>query len=421
MTQLEKAKNKEITQEMKIVAKEENIKINKLVKGIADGKIIIPSNINHKKKNIVGIGKNLRTKINANIGNSLYNSSEEIELEKLNVCIKYKADCVMDLSTGNNIDGIRKEMLKNAPMPLGTVPIYQAVVEKQSITDLTERDFIEAIKKHIVDGADFITIHAGINKKSLKYSKKRLGGIVSRGGSIIALWMHHNKKENPLYECFEEILEIAYKYDCTLSLGDGLRPGCIKDSTDKAQISELKKLGELAKIAKNRNVQVMIEGPGHIPINQIKENIFLEKKYCDGAPFYVLGPIVTDIAPGYDHITSAIGGALAAYYGADFLCYVTPAEHLRLPSLEDVKEGIIAAKIAAHAADIAKGIKNSKEWDNKMSKARAMLDWPKMFELAIDSEKARKYKGEIKNNFEPCTMCGKYCAVKIYHECNNKK
>ncbi len=331
----------------------------------------------------------------------------------------------MDLSTGGNIDEIRQAIIKNSTVPIGTVPIYQAAIEKDTIVDLTESDLIKSIKKHIEDGVDFITIHSGLTKDAIKLLDKRLAGVVSRGGSFLVKWMKHNNKENPLYESFDKILFWAKKHDVTLSLGDGLRPGCLKDATDKAQLHELKVLGELQKKAFEENVQSMIEGPGHVPLDQIEHNVKLQKEMCHNAPFYVLGPLVTDIAPGYDHITSAIGGTLAAFYGADFLCYVTPSEHLGLPSLKEVKEGVIASRIAAHAADIAKGIKGARDWDDAMSEARANLDWPKMMDLAIDKEKAE----EIRKRCQPsdndvCSMCDKFCSVKISKELkeqNNQK
>ena len=417
MTQLSKAKFGETTKEMEIVAKEENINIKELVKNIAEGRAVILASALHKGVKPVGIGAGLRTKINANIGSSPVKADLDYELEKLRIAIKAGTDTVMDLSIGGSIDEIRREIIKNSPIPVGTVPIYQAVVEKDSIIDLTADDFIKGIKKHIEDGVDFITVHCGVTKDSVSLLKNRLMGVVSRGGSFLVKWMQHNNKENPLYENFDKILFWAKKYDVTLSLGDGLRPGCLKDATDKAQIHELKKLGELAKKAKEEDVQVIIEGPGHVPIDQIKMNIDLEKEYCNNAPFYVLGPLVTDVAPGYDHITSAIGGALAAMYGADFLCYVTPSEHLALPTLEDVKEGVIASRIAAHAADIAKKTPNARSWDDKMSKARADLNWEEMFKLAIDTDKAKKIREQCGvKDLDACSMCGKFCSVKLNKE-----
>ena len=419
MTQLDKARNFEITEEMEYVASQEPIELKELRKGIAEGTIVIPSSRLHKNLRPIGIGKGLKTKVNANIGSSEAKADLNYELSKLKIAIDAGADTVMDLSTGGNIDNIRREIIKNSNIPVGTVPIYQAAIKKD-ILDLNEDDFLRAIKKHIEDGVDFITVHSGVVRKTIPMVRKRLMGVVSRGGALLIKWMLHNKKENPLYENFDKILKIAKKYDVTLSLGDGLRPGCLKDATDEAQLYELTILGELVKRAWKENVQVIVEGPGHIPIHEIKKNIELQKKICNNAPFYVLGPIVTDIAPGYDHITSAIGGALAAYYGADFLCYVTSAEHLRLPNINDVKEGVIAAKIAAHAADIAK-IPRARLWDDRMSLARSQLDWKKMFNISINSEKAKKIRNELKpKNSDVCSMCDKFCSTKINKEINKE-
>ena len=413
MTQLEKARDHEITEEMEVVARKENIEVDILINKIAEGKVVIPASILHKNLECIGIGDGLKVKVNANIGSSPYKVDLGYELEKLRVCIDAKADTVMDLSTGGDIDLIRRSIIKNSNIPVGTVPVYQAACKVDDVVDLTENDFINGIRNHVEDGVDFITIHAGLLRCSIPLIKKRLMGVVSRGGALIVKWMIHNGQENPFYSNFDKILEIAKNYDVTLSLGDGLRPGCLKDATDEAQISELKILGDLTKRARNSGVQVMIEGPGHIPVNQIKENIRLEKEICDGAPFYVLGPLVTDIAPGYDHITSAIGGCLAAYYGADFLCYVTPAEHLGLPNVDEVKEGVIASRIAAHAADIAKGLPYAIEWDNKMSKARSDLDWKKMLELSINPIIARKIRDRcFDTDDDVCSMCGKFCSIK---------
>ncbi|MEM5871386.1 MAG: phosphomethylpyrimidine synthase ThiC [Candidatus Aenigmatarchaeota archaeon] len=411
-TQIEKAKNNEITKEMEFVARKEKICLKDLIKNIAKGQVVILKNKLHKNVKPVGIGKGLRVKINSNIGTSVAKADISEELEKLRISIEFGADTVMDLSTGGDIDLLRKKIIKNSNIPVGTVPIYQAVVEKGNVVELSEKDFLDAIKKHIEDGVDFITIHAGIKKEAISLVKKRLMGVVSRGGAFIIEWMKHHNRENPLYTNFDKILKLAYKYDVTLSLGDGLRPGCIKDATDKAQIYELRVLGKLADIAYAENVQTMIEGPGHIPLNQIEKNVKLQKKLCKGRPFYVLGPIVTDIAPGYDHITSAIGGALAAYYGADFLCYVTPREHLGLPTLDDVKEGVITTRIAAHAANIARGI--DLEWDNKMAKARTKLDWKRMIGLAINPEKAKSMREEcVPKDKTACSMCDRFCSIKL--------
>ncbi|MBU1120483.1 MAG: phosphomethylpyrimidine synthase ThiC [archaeon] len=411
MTQLEKARKGIITREMKTVAKKESLSADSLRKKISKGRAVIPANPLHKKLSPIGIGEGLRVKVNANIGSSPCESNLKTELRKLKVALNAGTDTVMDLSIGGNIDSIRKKVISNCSVPIGTVPVYQPFIEKKFF-NVQEKDFLQSIERHAKDGVDFVTIHSGVRKKIIPLLKKRKTGVVSRGGSLLIKWMNHFQQENPLYEAFDEVLEIAKKYDLTLSLGDGLRPGSIFDSTDKAQISELKELGKLTQRAWKKDVQVMIEGPGHIPLHEIKRNIELEKKYCNNAPFYVLGPLVTDIAPGYDHITAAIGGALAAFHGADFLCYVTPAEHLSLPSIEDVKEGVIAGRIAAHAADIAKGLKGAKEWDEKMSFHRKKLNWNKMFSLAIDKEKAIAYRKKSKVSNDFCSMCGEYCALK---------
>jgi len=424
MTQLEYAKKNILTPLMKKIAREEGIANRQILKYIREGKVVLPKNIKHNFKNPCGIGYGLRTKINANIGTSTDRSLTNEELKKLKVAIAYGADTVMDLSEGGNLKNIRKRIIKHSCVPVGTVPIYEIAINAQknkgSFLEFDEDNVLEVLESQAKDGVDFFTIHAGVTKKSLRVTRRqrRILDIVSRGGAIIANWITYHKKENPLFENFDRILDIAYKYDVTLSLGDGLRPGSIFDATDKAQIAELRILGELALYAKKRNVQVMIEGPGHVPLNQIKDNIILEKKVCRGAPFYVLGPLVTDIASGYDHINATIGGALAASYGADFLCYVTASEHLRLPSVDDVKEGTIAAKIAAHAADIAKGVKSAVEWDKKMSEARKRRDWKKQIDLSLDPEKAKRYRISSKPELsDVCTMCGRYCSIKLMEEC----
>jgi phosphomethylpyrimidine synthase len=421
MTQLLKARNDEMSSEMELVGVKENIDVKELVKKIAGGKVVIPASILHKNLDPIGIGQGLKIKVNANIGSSPDKAELDYELEKLRVCIDAKADTVMDLSTGGDIDRIRQEIIKNSRIPVGTVPVYQAACNVEDVVELSERDFIDGIRKHIEDGVDFITIHSGLLRSSVPLIKKRLMGVVSRGGALILRWMVHHNRENPLYENFDEILKLAKKYDVTLSLGDGLRPGCLRDATDDAQLSELKVLGDLTLKAWDEGVQVMIEGPGHIPLHQIKENIRLQKEICHDAPFYVLGPIVTDIAPGYDHITSAIGGCLAAFYGADFLCYVTPSEHLGLPNVEEVREGVIASRIAAHAADIAKELPGSMNWDNEMSTARSNLDWKKMLDLSIDPDVARTIRERCTDADEDvCSMCGRFCSVKtskcVYNE-----
>ena len=413
MTQLKIARNNEISNEMKIVAEKENINADILRKKIADGKIVIPASILHKNLDPIGIGEGLKIKVNANIGSSPDNADVNYELEKLRVCLESKTDTVMDLSTGGDIDSIRQEIIANSPVPVGTVPIYQAACRVDDVIELGEKDFINGIRRHIQDGVDFITVHAGLTRSSIPLIKKRLMGAVSRGGALTLKWMIHHKRENPLYENFDEILKMVRKYDVTISLGDGLRPGCLYDATDEAQIAELKVLGDLTLKCWEENVQVMIEGPGHIPLHQIEENVRIEKQICHGAPFYVLGPLVTDVAPGYDHITSAIGGCLAGFYGADFLCYVTPAEHLGLPNVEDVKEGVIASRIAAHAADVAKCLPGAIDWDNNMSKARSKLDWKKMISLSINPQLATEVRERCTDADEDvCSMCGRFCSIK---------
>ena len=415
-TQMDAAKKGIITNEMEVVAKKESMNVESLRSLIAEGKIVIPANKNHKKLNAEGIGQGLKTKINVNLGISKDCVNIEMELQKVKAAIEMKADAIMDLSSFGKTEQFRKRVVEISPAMMGTVPIYDAVgFYDKELSDITAEEFLNVIEKHAQDGVDFMTIHAGINRETAQIFKrnKRLLNIVSRGGALLYAWMELNNKENPFYEYYDKILEICAKYDVTISLGDACRPGCINDSTDPSQIKELITLGELTKRAWEKNVQVIVEGPGHMALNEIAANMLLEKKLCYGAPFYVLGPLVTDIAPGYDHITSAIGGAIAAANGADFLCYVTPAEHLRLPNLEDMKEGIIASKIAAHAADIANNIKGAKDWDNKMSKARQELDWETIFDLAIDPEKARRYRKESTPEHEDtCTMCGKMCAVR---------
>ncbi len=419
-TRLIKAKEGIISVEMEECALKEGVEPEFIRRGVAEGNIVIIKNKRHKSIAPLAVGKGLRTKINANIGTSTDCLNLEEELEKLRVAIKNGADTVMDLSTGGDIDGIRKEIIRASTIPVGTVPIYQAVIETlrkgENIGNLKVDDLFKVIEKQAEDGIDFMTLHCGLTKDSLERLNKerRLLGVVSRGGAFLIEWMRYNNRENPLFEEFDEVLEIAREYDIVLSLGDGLRPGCLADATDRAQIQELIVLGELTERAWSRGVQVMIEGPGHLPINEIESNILLEKKLCHGAPFYVLGPIVTDIAPGYDHITSAIGGAIAAAYGADFLCYVTPSEHLSLPNVEDVKIGVIASKIAAHAADIAKGVRGALERDIEMARCRKNLDWEGQIKTALDPERAERYKKtRLVQDSEVCSMCSEYCAIKI--------
>jgi phosphomethylpyrimidine synthase len=421
-TQLSYARQGKITKEMDYVAKVENIDVNILRQRIAEGSVIIPANVNHKNLKPIAIGKGVKTKINANIGTSKVRACIDEELEKLRLCAKYGADTVMDLSTSDNLNEIREAIINESRIPIGTVPTYQVVEEKKTIEDLKPEDWLDILEQQAKQGIDFMTIHAGLLQKTLPLLKNRLTGVVSRGGAILVRWMKANNKENPLYTQFDQICDIFEKYDVAFSLGDGLRPGCLHDATDKAQISELKVLGELTSKAQERNCQVMIEGPGHIPLNEIKLNVELEKKYCHNAPFYVLGPLVTDIAPGYDHITSAIGAAVAGMHGADYLCYVTPAEHLGLPTPEMVKQGIITYKIAAHAADIAKGIPNARARDDELSKARFAFDWEKQFNLSLDPETARKMRSDLSLNNDFCSMCGPdFCAMKLYKDSKKKK
>lgn len=415
-TQMDAALKGIITRAMENVASKEQIEIEQLRQLIAAGKVVIPANKNHQRLDAEGIGQGLRTKINVNLGISKDCCNFDLELEKVKQAIAMKVEAIMDLSSYGKTREFRRALIDYSPAMVGTVPVYDAVgFYDKDLAAITAEEFIDVVREHAEDGVDFMTIHAGINKATAERFKKngRLTNIVSRGGALLFAWMELTGNENPFYEYFDEILTIFETYDVTISLGDACRPGSINDSTDAAQIEELIVLGELTKRAWERNVQVMIEGPGHMAINEIAANMVLEKRLCHGAPFYVLGPLVTDVAPGYDHITSAIGGAIAAANGADFLCYVTPAEHLRLPDLQDMKEGIVAAKIAAHAADIAKGVKGARDWDYQMSNARKNLDWEQMFTLAIDAEKPRKYRAtSMPEDEDTCTMCGKMCAVR---------
>ena len=423
MTQIEAAKKGIVTPEIKKVAEKEDIPVDILLEKVAEGRVVIPFNKRHKGCEPCGIGEGLTVKINANIGASSDRAILEEELEKLRAAIKAGADTVMDLSTGGNLDEFRRAILRESNVPVGTVPIYQAAIEvaekKGGIIYLTVDEIFEVIERQAEDGVDFMTVHCGLTLKGLELLKDqgRITDIVSRGGSFLTTWMLYHEKENPLYEHYDRLLEIAKKYDVTLSLGDGLRPGSILDATDRAQIHELIILGDLVRRAREYGVQAMVEGPGHVPLNQVEVNIKLQKSLCEGAPFYVLGPLVTDIAAGYDHIAAAIGGAIAGASGADFLCYVTPSEHLCLPGVEDVKEGVIAAKIAAHAADIARGNKRAIERDKKISLARKNLDWETQIRLSVDPEKAKMYREKFPpSEEEVCTMCGKYCAIKQVKE-----
>ena len=417
--QLIAARDGKITPEMERVAQDEGIDKEQLRQYIAEGKATILANNRHKNFTPKGVGKGLSVKVNANIGTSSERIDIDAELEKLDVATKAGADTVMDLSTGGNLDEIRKIIMDRASIPIGTVPIYQAAVEavkkRKSITKLDPDEFFDVIEKHGMDGVDFITVHCGVTKSSIERLKKqgRITGIVSRGGAFLTEWIIVNDRENPLYEQYDRLIKIAKKYDMTLSLGDALRPGCIADATDRGQIEELIILGELCAEAIKNGVQVMIEGPGHMPINQIETNMILQKKLCNDAPFYVLGPLVTDIAPGYDYITSAIGGALAAFYGADFLCYVTPSEHLGLPTPNDVRDGVVVTRIAAHAADLARGSKKAFELNKAMSEYRKALDWEGQIKCAIDPQKIIDFRKGRDLNDNVCSMCGEFCSMKI--------
>ena len=415
-TQMEAAKKGILTPEMETVAKKENIAPEKLMKSVACGEVAIPANINHKSLSAEGIGAGLKTKINVNLGISGDCKNYDVEMQKVDMAIKFGAEAIMDLSNYGKTNTFRKELIEKSPAIIGTVPMYDAIgyLEKD-LLEISAEDFLKVVRAHAEEGVDFMTIHAGINRRSVEAFRRdgRKMNIVSRGGSLLFAWMEMTGNENPFFEHYDELLEILREYDVTISLGDALRPGCLDDSSDAGQIAELIELGNLTKRAWEKDVQVMVEGPGHMAMNEIAANMIMEKRICHNAPFYVLGPLVTDIAPGYDHITSAIGGAIAAAAGADFLCYVTPAEHLRLPDLNDVKEGIVASKIAAHAADIAKGIPNARDIDNKMADARHRMDWDEMFEIAIDGEKAKAYFESVPPaDRHTCSMCGKMCAVR---------
>ncbi|MGO5080556.1 phosphomethylpyrimidine synthase ThiC [Oscillospiraceae bacterium LCP25S3_E10] len=415
-TQMEAAKKGIITPEMKIVAKKENIEEDKLMELVACGQVAIPCNVNHKSISPEGIGTGMKTKINVNLGISGDCKNYDVEMQKVDMAIKFGAEAIMDLSNYGKTNTFRTQLIEKSPAMIGTVPMYDAIgYLDKDLLEISAQDFLKVVRAHAEEGVDFMTIHAGINKRAVEAFRRdgRKMNIVSRGGSLLFAWMAMTGNENPFFEYYDEVLGILREYDVTISLGDALRPGCIDDSTDAGQISELIELGNLTKRAWEKDVQVMVEGPGHMAMDEIAANMKLQKRLCHNAPFYVLGPLVTDIAPGYDHITSAIGGAIAAASGADFLCYVTPAEHLRLPDLSDVKEGIVASKIAAHAADIAKGIKGARDADNQMAEARHVMDWDRMFEIAIDGEKAREYfESTPPADRHTCSMCGKMCAVR---------
>lgn len=415
-TQMDAAKRGIVTPQMEQVAQKEQMDVQKLRELVASGRVAIPANKNHTSLSAEGVGEGLRTKINVNLGVSGDCKDYTAEMEKVKLALRFGAEAIMDLSNYGKTNTFRRQLIEMSPAMIGTVPMYDAIgyLEKD-LLEISAQDFLKVVEAHAKEGVDFMTIHAGINRRAVEAFRRegRLMNIVSRGGSLLFAWVAMTGNENPFFEYYDDVLEILRTYDVTISLGDALRPGCIADSSDAGQISELIELGNLVKRAWEKDVQVMVEGPGHMAMNEIAANMVMEKRLCHGAPFYVLGPLVTDIAPGYDHITSAIGGAIAAANGADFLCYVTPAEHLRLPDLDDVKEGIVAAKIAAHAADIAKGVPHAREIDNKMSEARHRVDWDAMFEYAIDGEKARRYfESTPPADRHTCSMCGKMCAVR---------
>jgi len=427
MTRIEITKKGIITDEIKEAAVSEGVNPESLASDISTGVTVIPRNKIHDIKPI-GIGRGLSTKINANIGTSKDKVSFDDEMKKLDVLVQYGADAVMDLSTGGHIRDLRNLLLKKSPIAVGTVPIYEAAIMAAethgTISKMTHDDLFKVIERHAEEGVDFVTVHSGLTRKAVERLREdsRILDIVSRGGSFLLEWMIYNDRENPLYEHYERLLEIAKKYDLTLSLGDGLRPGCLEDATDRSQIEELLTIGELRDVALEYGVQVIVEGPGHVPLNQVELNIRLQKEICKGAPFYVLGPLVTDVAMGYDHIAAAIGGAIAGAAGADFLCYVTPAEHIRLPDIEDVKEGVIASKIAAHAADIAKGVPGAIDRDRKMAKCRKNLDWNGQIALSFDPEKIRKWRSEVPpSEQEVCSMCGEFCAIRTVERALKKK
>jgi len=423
MTQLQKARRQETTPEMERVAAKEGLLTVEVRHQIAEGKVVIPANVKHKNLEPMGIGEGMTTKINANIGTSLDFPDQAREIEKMETAVRYGAHTIMDLSTGGRVDEIRRQILSRCSVPLGTVPIYQVAIEtiakRKAIVDMSIDDILDVIRRQAEDGVDFMTIHAGLTLHAVERIKKqnRLMGVVSRGGSFLTAWIMKNQKENPFYEHFDKILDIAEEYDVTMSLGDALRPGSLFDATDRPQIDELIILGELVDRCRERGVQVMVEGPGHVPLDQIVTNVKLEKRLAHGAPFYVLGPLVTDVAPGYDHIVGAIGGAIAASAGADYLCYVTPAEHLGLPGPDEVRQGVIASLIAAHAADIMKFPGRALKWDDKMSQARRSLDWKAQRELAIDPDRFDEIRNKYKSSSDACSMCGDLCALKIVDEC----
>ncbi|MCX6005232.1 MAG: phosphomethylpyrimidine synthase ThiC [Chloroflexi bacterium] len=419
MTQIECARKGTITSQMKSVAAQEHVSEELICEHTAAGKVVIPCNANHQIQTICGIGKDLRIKINANIGTSSDYGTISSELEKLHIAVKYGSDTVMDLSTGGDINAVRRAVLGESAVPVGTVPIYQAMIEAGEkygpLVETTVDDIFSVIEQQAREGVDFITVHCGVTQAAVNAlkSQRRVTDVVSRGGAFLIGWMLYHQRENPLFEHYDRLLEIAHKHDVTLSLGDGMRPGCLADATDRPQIQELITLGELVERAWNAGVQVMVEGPGHLPLNHIATNVQIQKSICHEAPFYVLGPLVTDIGAGYDHITSAIGGAIAGAFGADFLCYVTPAEHLALPDAKDVKDGVIASRIAAHAADIIRSQGKAADWDKQMSVARKNLDWEKQAELSLDPEKVHNLRSKYAVRGRACSMCGDYCAMDL--------
>jgi phosphomethylpyrimidine synthase len=415
VTQLLSARQGIVTDQMRAVSAQEGLEAEALRAKIEQGLVVVPANHEHKGLKAAGIGEGLRTKVNANIGTSPERSSPQEELTKLQSALEAGADAVMDLSIGGDIDRTRRMVVANCPVPLGTVPIYQAALEVGGPADMSLASYMRVLERHARDGVDFVTVHAGLRREAVPLAEKRLMGVVSRGGSFLVKWMRRHGRENFLYEHFDELLALAREYDVTMSLGDGLRPGCTEDATDEAQLHELKVLGELTQRCREAGVQVMVEGPGHVPLNQIARNVQLEKDWCGRAPFYVLGPLPTDVAPGYDHIVGAIGGALAAASGADFLCYVTPKEHVGLPDAEDVREGVIVSRIAAHVADVARGLPAAVRWDACMSRARTDRDWAEMARLALDPKRFDALVS-TESKADRCSMCGEFCAVKLFHE-----
>ena len=417
-TQMDAARKGIVTKEMEIVAKKENMSTEELMDLVARGQVAIPANVNHTCSEPEGVGSMLRTKINVNLGGSRDCKDYDIEMKKVMSAVELGAEAIMDLSSHGNTQPFRQKLTRECPAMIGTVPVYDSVIHYQrDLATLTAQDFIDVVRLHAQDGVDFVTVHCGITRKTIEQIKlhKRKMNIVSRGGSLVFAWMSMTGNENPFYEYYDQILDICEEYDVTISLGDACRPGCLADAGDVCQIEELVRLGELTKRAWAHNVQVMVEGPGHVPLNQVAANMEIQKSICMGAPFYVLGPLVTDIAPGYDHITSAIGGAVAAMSGAAFLCYVTPAEHLALPNVDDVRQGIIASKIAAHAADIAKGVKGARDIDDRMADARRNLDWDAQFDCALDPKTAKEIRDSRapeEDHSDTCSMCGKFCAVR---------